>query len=117
LVSLLFGDDRTCCEDSDIFEHSFSSVTESRSFHRSNFERTAELVYNEGSKRFTFDVFSDDEKRLSALGSFFEDRKEVLHRTDLFIVDKDVRIVELGFHSLSISDEVWGEVTSIELHT
>jgi len=77
---------------------------------------STQLVNDEGGERFAFDVFSNDEERLAALGDLLEQREQVLHRADFLFVDEDVGVLEDGFHPLGIGDEVGREIAAVELH-
>src|SRR6476660_1522494 len=46
----------------------------------------------------------------------FEQRKQFLQRGQLFLVDQDVGVIHLHAHLVSVSDEVRGNITAIELH-
>ena len=76
----------TVGEDGDVFEHGFTAVTEARRFDSSDFDDAAHAVDNEGSERFAFDVFSDDEERFAGFGDAFEDRQQVADVADFFVV-------------------------------
>src|SRR5690606_5970246 len=116
-VALLFTDHDTFCEYCDILEHFLSAVAEAGSLHCSNLQCAAKFVYYESSKRFTFEVFCNDQERTSCLCNFLEDVKNVLHVADLLVVDQDVWILEFSFHLFAVSNEVWRDVTAVELHT
>ncbi len=79
-------------------------------------QRATQLVDDEGGQRFAFDVFSDDDQGLAALGDLLEQGKQVFHRADLLLVDQDVGILQSGFHALGIGNEVGREVAAVELH-
>ena len=65
----ILGDDRTTCEDRDVFEHSLAAVTETRCLDSSHVQGSAESCSQRGRESFTVYVFSDDQKWLAALGS------------------------------------------------
>src|SRR6185369_10579237 len=93
-------------EDRDVFEHGLAAIAEARRLDAGNVERAAELVDDERSECFAFDVFRDDEQGLALTGNLLEDREEVLHRRDLLLVDEDLGVLEDDFHALRIRDEV-----------
>ena len=79
-------------------------------------QRAAQLVDDQGGQRFAFDVLSDDEQRLAALGDLLEQREQILHRADFLFVDQDVGVLQRHFHALGIGDEVRREIAAVELH-
>ena len=53
-----------------------------------------------------FDVLGHDEQRAIQSRDLFKQRKQVLHRTDLLLVDQDDRILEHDFHPLGVGHEI-----------
>ena len=112
----IFGDGLAAGEDGDVLQHGFAAVAEARSLDGRDLQRAAQLVDDEGGERFAFDVLSDDEERLAALGDLLEQREQVFHRADFLFVDQDVGVLQNGFHALGIGDEVRREIAAVELH-
>ncbi len=112
----VFGNNCTTGQDSDVFQHGFTAVTEARSFYSSDLQATAQLVDNQRCKRFAFNVFSNDDQRLAGLNNGFEDRQHWLKRGELLLVKKDQRVIHLGDHLVRVGDEVRRQVTAVELH-
>ncbi len=77
-------------EGGDILQHRFAAIAEARSLDGRDLQRATQFVDDEGSERFAFDIFSDDDQRLAALGDLLEQREQVFHRADFLFVDQDV---------------------------
>src|SRR5690606_5671150 len=95
----------------------FSSIAKPWSFNSTGFEGFTKVVYNESSKRFTFDVFSNDQKRTARLGYFFEHWDHVFEVRDLLLIHKNESVFQRSFHSFRIGNEIRREIPTIELHT
>src|SRR6202041_2801628 len=113
----VFGDGLAAGQGCDVLQHGLAAIAEARSLNGRDLQRATEFVDYEGRQRFAFDVLSDDEERLAALGGLLEQGEQVFHRADFLFVDQDVRIFLYGFHAFRIGDEVRREVAAIELHT
>ena len=79
-------------------------------------ERAPDLVDHEGGQSLALDVLGDDQQRLARLHDLLEDGQQILHRRDLALVVEDVGLVEDGFLTLCVSDEVRGQEALVELH-
>ena len=112
----IFGDGLAAGQDGDVLQHGLAAIAEARGLHRRDLQRAAQLVDDQGSERFAFDVFRDDQQRLAALGDLLQQREQVLHRADLLFVDQDVGVLERGFHPLRIGHEVGREIAAVKLH-
>src|SRR5208283_3547323 len=75
-------------QDRDIFEHRLAPIAEARRLDRDARQRAANLVHDQGRQRLTFDILGDNQERLADLGNRLEDRQQVLHRRDLFLVNE-----------------------------
>ena len=63
-----FGADYlTTCQDSDILQHSLSSVAVAGRFHSNHIEGATQFVHNQGCERLTLHVLSDDEELRAGL--------------------------------------------------
>ncbi len=78
--------------------------------------RATQLVDDEGSERFAFDVLSHDQERLAALRDLLQQGQQVFHRADFLFVDQDVSVLERNFHALGIGHKVRREIPTIKLH-
>src|SRR5580698_3971900 len=112
----IFGDGLAAGEGGNILQHGLAAIAEARSLNGRDLQRATQLVDHESGKRFTFDVFGDDEQRLAGLRDLLQQRKQVLHRTDLLFVDQDVGVVNRNFHPLRIGNEVGRKIAAVELH-
>ena len=73
--SFVFRSDNTSGQDSDIFQHFFPAVTESRSFYCCNLQRTSQTVDHQSSQCFAFDILGDDQQGTTWLCYRFQNRK------------------------------------------
>ena len=60
--------DLTACEDRDVFEHRFATITESRCLYSRYTDRSAQFVDHQSCQRFALDVFRDNQDWSSQLG-------------------------------------------------
>ena len=116
LDSQIFRDRLAAGQDRDVLQHGLAAIAEARGFHGRNLQRAAQLVDDQSRERFAFDVFRDDQQRLAALCDLLKQRKQVLHRADLLLVNQDVGVLERRFHPLRIGHEVRRQIAAIELH-
>src|SRR5258708_2457785 len=116
LDAQVFRDGLAAGQDCDVLQHGLATIAKARRFHGSNVERAAQLVHDQGRERFAFHVFSNDQQRLARLCDLLEQGQQVFHGADFLFVDKNVGIVQDGFHALRIGDEVRREVAAVKLH-
>ena len=112
----LGGDDLTAGQGRDVLHHRLAAVTEGRGLDRGDVEGAADLVDDQRGERLAVDVLGEDEERLAGPDDLLEHREELLDRGDLALVEKDVGVVEDGFHRLRVGDEVGRDVALVELH-
>src|SRR5215470_16211320 len=117
LDSEIFGDQLTAGQDGDVFQHGLAPITEAGRFDSRDLETTAQLVYDQRGNRLTLDVLGDDHERLARLHDRFQYRQHRLQAGELFLMQQDVGVFELGQHLLRIRDEIRRDVTAVELHT
>ena len=113
----VFADDLTAGQRRDVLEHCLAAIAKARSLNSSDIQRAAELVDDQRGESFALDIFGDDEQRFAHLGNLFQDRQQVAHVRDLFLVDQDERLVESGFHAVGVGNEVRREIAAVKLHT
>src|SRR5438874_8012979 len=63
----IFRDRLTAGQNRDVLQHGLAAIAEARSLDGSDLEATTQTVDDEGGKRFAFDVFRYNHKRLAAL--------------------------------------------------
>ncbi|ESP97698.1 DNA polymerase II large subunit [Streptomyces sp. GBA 94-10 4N24] len=114
----LLGDDGGTGEGGHVAEHRLAAVTEAGRLDGDGVERAADLVDHQGRQGLALDVLGDDQQRLGAtrLDDLLQQRQQVLDRTDLALVDQDVRVVEDGLHTLLVGHHVRGQVALVEGH-
>ena len=74
LDAQVFGDGLAAGEDGNVLQHGFAAIAEAGSLDGRDLQRATQLVDDEGSERFAFDVFSHDQQRLAALGDLLQQR-------------------------------------------
>jgi hypothetical protein len=112
----VFGDHRAARQDGDVFEHGLAAVAEARSLDGSDLEAATQLVDDERSEGFAFDVFSDDDQRLAGLDDGFENREHGLEVRELLLVQENVGVFEVRDHLFRVGHEVGRQVAAVELH-
>ena len=112
----IFRDGLAAGEGGDIFQHGLAAVAEAGRLHGAGVQGSAQLVHYEGGQRLTFHFLGDDQQRLAGARNLLEQRQQVLHVGDLFLVDQDVRLFQNHFHPLRVGHEVGGEIAAVELH-
>src|SRR5579883_3475445 len=112
----IFADDLPAGEDRDVLQHRLAAIAEARSLHRRDLEPAAQLVHDERGKRLALDILGDDEQRTAGLNHRLEQRQHGLQARQLLLMQKDVRVLELGHHLLGVGDEVGREIAAVELH-
>src|SRR6185369_8079843 len=117
LDAQVFGDGLAAGEGGNVLQHGLAAIAEARGLYGRDLESATQLVDNQGSERFAFDVFSHDQERLAALRNLLQQGQQVFHRADLLFVDQDVGVLERNFHALGIGHEVRREIAAVELHT
>ena len=113
----LFRDNGTGSQGRDILQHGFTAVAEARRLNGSHFHDAAHGVDHQGRQRFAFNVFSDDQQRFACFGNGFQHRQHFADVGDLFVGQQDERAFQLNRTGFRLVDEVWGQVTAVELHT
>ncbi|MNZ48629.1 hypothetical protein D3C78_663770 [compost metagenome] len=111
-----FGDHGTAGQDSDVLQHGLAAVAEARCLDRSNLDDAAHVVDHQGSQRFAFNVFSDDQQRTTGLGNGFQNWQQFADVGDLLVNQQQQRAIQLGDHGVWLVDEVRGQVATVELH-
>ena len=112
----IFGDQLTVGQHSHVFQHGLAAITKTRSLHSGHVQHTAQTVHHQSGQGFLLDVLSNDQQRLAGAGDLLQHGHQILHQTDLLVGEKDVRLVEDGFHPLGVGGEIRGDVALIEAH-
>ena len=115
--TLLFADNGATGEDSDVFEHLFTTVAEARCFNSADFELRTQTVDNQRGECFAIYILGDDEQGTTALYGGLQDGEQLFEVADFLVVDKDVWFVHLYLHGLGVGNEVGADIAAIELHT
>ena len=113
----LFGDHGTAGQGSDILEHRLTTIAEARCFNRCHFHDATHGVNHQGRQRFAFNVFSNDYQRLACFRNGFQHWQHFADVGDFLVSQQDERAFQLNSASFWLVDEVWGQVTAVELHT
>ena len=116
LVALLFADNGTAREGSNVFQHGLAAVAEAGSLHGRDFQRAAQLVHHQRSEGLAVHIFRNDDEGLASLKYLLQYGQELLHSAHFLVVDENVRRLELNLHFLGVGHEVRGEIAAVELH-
>src|SRR4030095_3125010 len=81
-------------ENRDVLEHRLAAVPEARCLDGRCLQRAPQLVDDERGQRLALDVLSDNEQRPAHTRDLLQHGEEILHRTDLLLVNKDHRILQ-----------------------
>src|SRR5256885_1814618 len=112
----IFRDRLAAGQDSDVLQHGLAAIAEARSLDGRDLQAAAETVDHKGGQRLAFNVFGDDDQRLAGLHHGFEQRKQLVQRGELLLVDQDVGVVHFNAHLVGVGDEVGRDVAAVELH-
>ncbi len=112
----IFSDGLAAGEGGNVLQHRLAAIAEARSLDGRDLQRATQFVDDESCERFAFNILSNDDEGLAALGNLFEQREQVLHRADFLFVDQDVSVLERNFHPLRIGYEIRREISAVELH-
>ena len=112
----LFADNRSTGKDGNILQHSLAAVTKARSLNGYGLKGATQLVHYQGSQSFTFHIFGNDQQFTAGLDNFLQHGHDVLDHINLAVRNQDVRIAQNGFHLLSISSHIRGDIATVELH-
>src|SRR5690606_14320971 len=103
-------------QDGQVFQHGFATIAEARSLDGGGLQDATDVVHNQSSQGFAFDVFGDDQQRTARLGDLFQHGQQVTDVADFLVENQNVRIVQSGNLLLGVVDEVGRQVAAIELH-
>ena len=112
-----FADDLATSENCHVLQHRLATIAEAWRLDSRGIERATNLVDHECGECFALDIFRNDQQWLAGLHHTFEQRQHRLHRGNLGRMEQDVRLFEHGFLTILVGDEVWRQVTLVELHT
>lgn len=113
----LVSENGTVGQDTEITEDGLAVVTEAWSLDGGDLELTTELVENADGKGLAVNVLGDDDKWAAELLGSLEGWNDVLNGGDLLLGQKNKWLLELNLGGLGVGDEVWGDVTTVKLHT
>ena len=113
---LLGHDDRTGqCRD--VLKHLLAAISETRGLDSGDLQGAAQLVDHESCQSLTIDILGDDQQGPSLTSDRLKNRKEILHRGDLLVADKNGAIIKDSLHLVRIGHEIRRNVTPVELHS
>ena len=113
----LLDDCLTTGENSNVLEHTLTTVAVCRSLDCTDVQNATELVEDEGSQSLAIDVLSHDEQRCALLLDSLKNRQNILDRGNLAVGHQNVRIIQLSGESLVVGCEVRGNIALVKLHT
>ena len=112
----ILGDDGATGQDGDVLEHGLAAITEARRLDGGDLQAATQLVDDQGGERLALDVLGDDQQRTAGLHHRFQDRQHGLQVGQFFLVQQNVRVVQLGDHFVGVGDEIRREIAAVELH-
>ncbi|GAK50203.1 hypothetical protein U14_01430 [Candidatus Moduliflexus flocculans] len=116
LDAKIIGNHLAVGQNGNVFQHRFAAVAEARRFHGGHIQRAAQFVDHEGRQRFAFHVFRDNHERFAHARHLFQNREQVFHAADLFLIDQNVRVIENRFHPFRVGHKIGREIAAIKLH-
>ena len=111
------SDDFAACENGDVLQHFFSSVTEAGRLYANTGKRAAQFIDENGGKRFAFDILRDDDQLLTCVDDFLKQGQDFLNVGNLLIGNQNECVVDYGFHFVGVGYHIGGDVPAVELHT
>src|SRR3546814_4831333 len=110
-----FRDNDAAGQDGDVFQHGLATVAKARGLDSSCLQDAANVVDNQSSQSFAFDVFGHDQQRTAGLGNLFQYGKQVADVADFLVENQDIRIFQDGNLLVRIVDEVGRQIATVEL--
>src|ERR1700758_2841558 len=112
----VFRDRLAAGQDRDVLQHGLAAIAEARRLDGGDLQTAAQAVDDEGGESLALDVLGDDDQRLAGLHHGLEQRKQLVQRGQLLLVDEDVGVLHLDAHLVGVGDEVGRNVAAVELH-
>ena len=112
----IFEDRFSAGQHGNVFQHRFATVAVTGSFDGCNIENPAHLVDDESGESFAFNVFGNDQQRLTTFRNLLEQRNQRLGVGDLLFEDQDFTVFEVDGLLLFVSHEVRRQIASLKLH-
>ena len=110
-------DDCGSCKDGQIVKDGFSVVTKWWGLDSADLETSLNLVDNQVGQWFAFDIIGDDQQGSLFFQGNFQELKDVLEWWDLVFGDQDQWLLEIDLLRLLVVNEVWWNVSSVELES
>ena len=111
-----FSYHRAAGQNCDVFQHGLATITETRSLDGNGLQNAANVVYHQGSQRFTVHILGDDQQRTSGLGDLLQYRQQVADIGNLLVVQQDVGVFHQCQLTILVVDEIGRQIATIELH-
>src|SRR6476620_9028078 len=112
----IFRDRLTTGQNRDVLQHGLAAIAETRRLDGGDLQAATETVHNQRGQGLAFDVFGDDDQRLTGLNHGFQQREQFVQVGELLFVDQDVGVIEFNAHLVGVGDEVGRDVAAVELH-
>ena len=112
----LFGDHLASGEHGDIFQHGLAPVTEAWGFQRQTVQGAAQPVDHQYGQGFAVDVLADDHQALADLEDLLQERDQFGGGGDFLVGYEDIGVLDNGFHTFRVGDEVGADVAAVEVH-
>ena len=117
LVALVLIDQHAAGEYGDIIENGASAIAEQRCLYGDDVQAAAQLVHDQAAQRLALDILGDDQQRPARLHNFLQYAYHAGKVGDFLIVQKDIRVAQLGDHLLGIGHEIRRQKSLVETHT
>jgi len=105
----LFHDGLAAGEGGNVIQHGLAAIAEPGAFTAQAFRVPRSLLTTRVASASPSTSSAMISSGLPERANLFEQRQQVLHVADFFLVDQDVRILEHGFHAVRVGDEKYGE--------
>ena len=103
-------------ENRHVLEHRLAPIAEARRLDRRDLEAASQFVDHQRGQGLALDVLGHHQERPPRFDHRLQNRQHRLQAGELFLVQQDVRILELAGHFLGVGDEVGREIAAVGLH-
>ena len=117
LIAKLGADYGTAGKNSNILQHSLSSVAVAGSLYSHYIESTAQLIYDQCGQSLSFHILGNDQQLSAGLNHLLQQRQNLLNIGNLFVRNQNAGVIENRFHLVHIRCHICRDITSVKLHT
>jgi len=113
----VFTNDFAAGQDCNVIQHFLASIAKAGRLDCGHVNRATQFIDHQRCQSFAFNIFCDNQNRLTQFGDLFQDRQQVSHRRNFLLAYQNDWILEDGFHLFGVRDEVGRQIAAIKLHT